>query len=173
MNRLEENISQKVEDRVIDGFDKDKLRRVKWFLLSSYYYPLYLEKMIDAVNSYAEKIELPRGKVYKTSGALELPQSTEHAFKTAEKKGFKYDFGVILGIVLQGDSKHNVFILQSVYNHILSISIAHNTPIGVGIISADTLEILEHRTKKDANNYGYIALRNALSAHLYQCIGTA
>jgi 6,7-dimethyl-8-ribityllumazine synthase len=97
--------------------------------------------------------------IRKVPGAFEIPLAVQMLIENYEPNAeYEYDdycLGVVaLGCVVKGETSHNVYIAQNVTQSLMNISLAQNTPIGFGIITADTLEQARERAGGKVGNKG-------------------
>ena len=60
-------------------------------------------------------------------GAMEIPFATKKALKNA-------DAAVVLGAVIQGDTDHDVIIVNAIAPKLIDLSMQENKPVGFGVI---------------------------------------
>jgi len=87
-------------------------------------------------------------------GAFEIPYATQILLK---KKNI--DAVVVLGVVIQGDTDHDVVIVTSVAQKLLELSLNYNKPIGFGIIGP---RVTYQQAEKRALEYSKRAVKAAL-----------
>lgn len=96
-------------------------------------------------------------EIFKVPGAYEIP----YVAKTLAKKG-KFDAIICLGAIIRGETPHFDFISSSVMRGIMQISIEHDIPVVMGIITADTLEQALDRAGAKRANKGFSSAMAAL-----------
>ena len=80
------------------------------------------EKVAKSLNAeIVKKIHVP--------GAFEIPFAAKNLFKDK-----KIDAIVALGVVIQGETDHDLIIVKAVSQKLMELSLQHNKPIGFGII---------------------------------------
>lgn len=80
------------------------------------------EKTARSLNAkIVKKIHVP--------GAFEIPFAAKKLFKDK-----KIDAVVVLGAVIQGETDHDIIIMNSVSQKLMELSLHHNKPIGFGIM---------------------------------------
>lgn len=143
------------------------LTKLRCFVVKSSYYASYAEDLVGGIINCTKQLNIQKLSMYETSGTLEIPQHTKYILENCQKED-KYDLGVVVGLVIQGETEHNKFILNNTYSKVLDLSIEYNLPIGVGIVSANSKELIEQRTRNNSDNYGYVALLHAIYSHCRQ-----
>ncbi|MCS7085770.1 MAG: 6,7-dimethyl-8-ribityllumazine synthase [Bacteroidia bacterium] len=97
--------------------------------------------------------------VRKVPGAFEIPLAVQMLIDDYEPNDDyeyeDYSLGVIaLGCIVKGETPHNVYISENVARSLMDISLAQNTPVGFGIITADTMEQALERAGGSVGNKG-------------------
>ncbi len=83
-----------------------------------------------------EKIHVP--------GAFEIPLALKKLLGNKDIEGV-----VVLGAVIQGDTYHDVVIVESIARKLLDLSLEHNMPVGFGVIGPRvTWEKAEERAEE-------------------------
>ncbi|MCD6319858.1 MAG: 6,7-dimethyl-8-ribityllumazine synthase [Candidatus Desulfofervidaceae bacterium] len=109
-----------------------------------------LEGALDALIRHGaaeEDIEVVR-----VPGAFEIPL----AAKAMAKSG-RYDAIIALGVVIRGATPHFDYVAAEVSKGIAQVQLETGTPIGFGIITADTIEQAIERAGSKAGNKGWQA----------------
>jgi len=114
-----------------------------------------LEGALDALNrNGAEERDI---EVWKVPGSYELPLAAK------KMVGLKrFDAIICLGTVLKGATPHNTYIATEVTKGIASLSLESETPISLGVITADTLEQAIERAGSRMGNKGHEAAVSAI-----------
>ncbi len=109
-----------------------------------------VEGALDALNrNGAEERDI---EVWKVPGSYELPLAAK------KMVGLKrFDAIICLGTVLKGATPHNTYIATEVTKGIASVSLESETPISLGVITADTLEQAIERAGSRMGNKGHEA----------------
>jgi len=115
-------------------------------------------KITSKMEKNAEKVAKSlKAKVIKKihiPGTFEIPFAAKKLFKDK-----KVDAVVALGVVIQGDTYHDVIIMNSVSEKLMNLSLQYNKPLGFGIIGPRvTRQLAEQR----AAEYAKRAVRTAL-----------
>lgn len=101
--------------------------------------------------------------VARVPGAFDLPGLIGVALRHGS-----YDGIVALGCVIRGETPHFDYVAGEAARGIQSLAIAHDVPIGFGILTTDTREQALARAGGDRGNKGWEAARTALEmVHLY------
>lgn len=101
----------------------------------------YLTPMIDSASAFCDENNI-RYKVVRVPGLFESPLLVKKALH-----GDLYTFAIVLGYIGLDNSQHSLCIGQSVYNHLLEISLMHEKPVFTGIVGPGA-------TENDAKCYG-------------------
>lgn len=86
---------------------------------------------------------------YQVPGSYELPLGAQYV---ASK--FNIDAVVCLGCIIQGETRHFEFISQAVTQSLLTVSLEHDTPIGFGVLTTDTIAQAQQRAGGEHGNKG-------------------
>jgi|TARA_Y100000310_G_scaffold36526_4_gene34390 6,7-dimethyl-8-ribityllumazine synthase len=86
-------------------------------------------KMEKNAGKLAGSLDVKIVKKIHVPGAFEIPFAAQTLMKQRN-----IDAVVVLGAVIQGDTDHDVVIVNSVSKKLLDLSIQYNKPIGFGII---------------------------------------
>ncbi|MBN2498401.1 MAG: 6,7-dimethyl-8-ribityllumazine synthase [Deltaproteobacteria bacterium] len=107
-------------------------------------------------------------QVYRVPGAFELPAAVK---RLAEQGAF--DAVLCLGCLIRGGTPHFDLIAAEVFKGMAAIAMEHQLPVGMGVITADTLEQAIERGGSKMGNKGFEAAQAALEmAHLYKAMET-
>ena len=101
-------------------------------------------KTLDA--EIVEKIHVP--------GAFEIPYAAKKLF---EDKNL--DAIVVLGVVIQGETDHDVIIVNAISPKLLELSLENNKPLGFGIIGP---KVTKQQAETRAEKYAERAVKTAL-----------
>jgi len=106
-----------------------------------------VEKLADSLNARIIKtIHVP--------GTFEIPFATQILMKKKE-----VDAVVVLGVVIQGDTDHDLVIVNTVSKKLLDLSLKYNKPLGFGIIGP---RVTREQAEKRATAYSERAVKTAL-----------
>ncbi len=97
--------------------------------------------------------------VRKVPGAFEIPLAAQMLLESYQPgEDYEYDdysLGIVaVGCVVKGETDHNVYIAENVSRALMDLSLAQNTPIGFGIITAETMEQARERAGGKVGNKG-------------------
>jgi len=87
-------------------------------------------------------------------GTFEIPFAAKKLFKDK-----KVDAVVALGVVIQGDTYHDVIIMNSVSEKLMDLSLQYNKPLGFGIIGP---RVTQQLAEQRATEYAERAVKSAL-----------
>jgi len=95
--------------------------------------------------------------VYYCPGAFEIPQV---ALSLATSK--QYDALICLGAVIRGETPHYNYIATEVTKGIAQIALQTGIPVGLGVLTTDTLEQAIERAGSKQGNKGWDAALSAI-----------
>ena len=105
------------------------------------------EKTVRSLNAkIVKKIHVP--------GTFEIPFAAKKLFKDK-----KIDAVVALGAVIQGETDHDIIIVNNVCQKLMELSLQYNKPLGFGIIGP---RVTWQQAEKRAKDYSERAVRTAL-----------
>jgi len=105
------------------------------------------EKIAKSLNTkIVKKIHVP--------GTFEVPFAAKKLFKDK-----KIDSVVVLGAVIQGETNHDLIIMNAVSQKLMELSLQYNKPLGFGIIGP---RVTWQQAEKRALPYSERAVRTAL-----------
>jgi 6,7-dimethyl-8-ribityllumazine synthase len=119
----------------------------KILVLSTSWYPEVIGGLEDSALSFLTSLEIPSSKVtsLKVSGSWELPLLAKGALEQNT-----YDLVLVLGCVVKGETPHFELLCQSVFNSLMSLQVEYQKPIGLGILTVNTLLQAQERKNKGA-----------------------
>ncbi len=88
-----------------------------------------VDAMIAAAWSEAKSCRLKQGRTIRVAGCYEIPLAASRVIKKPV-----CDLLVVLGYIERGETLHGAVMGQVVSQCLLELSLAHNKPIGLGII---------------------------------------
>ncbi|MGQ9863590.1 MAG: 6,7-dimethyl-8-ribityllumazine synthase [Bacteroidia bacterium] len=164
---------------------KPLLRNRKRFPLGFYFvatlwHQAIIDKMLKSaieeigdLNTYFHKLDIPGIKewaVRRVAGAFEIPyackelqaslKANQHSFISYETE---LSYAIItFGCILKGETQHNHYIAQSVFNALQTLNLQGPFPIILGILTPDTEEQAWERAE--------ITARNCVRAALWQIV---
>ena len=86
-------------------------------------------KMEKNAEKYAASLNAKIVKIIHVPGAFEIPLAAKNLIKDK-----KIDAIVTFGAVIQGDTQHDIVIVNGIAQKLLELSLQYNKPIGFGII---------------------------------------
>ncbi|MCA3325008.1 MAG: 6,7-dimethyl-8-ribityllumazine synthase [Roseomonas sp.] len=95
------------------------------------------------------------------AGGYELPAALRMAMKARRR----WDGYLLLGCVVQGETDHYTFICQAICQGVMDIAVESGAPIGLGLLTVDTLAQAEARSRHDRMNKG-VEAAHALVAQI-------
>jgi len=106
-------------------------------------------------------------QVVRVPGAFELPAVARHLAAMG-----KHDAIVVLGTLIRGGTSHFDLIAAEVFKGVAVVAMEHRVAIGMGVITAETLEQAIERGGSKMGNKGFDAAVAALElANLYRQLG--
>jgi len=124
-----------------------------------------LEGALDALNRHG--VQESDIEVYRVPGAFELP-SVVHRLASIGK----VDAVVCLGALIRGGTPHFDYISAEVFKGVAAVTIEHSIAVGMGVITADSLEQAIERGGSKMGNKGFDAAISAIElANLYRQMG--
>jgi len=111
-------------------------------------------KMEKTADKHAASLGAEIIKKIHVPGAFEIPFAAKKLF---EDKNL--DAIVVLGVIIQGETDHDIIIVNTISPKLLELSLENNKPLGFGIIGPKvTRQQAENRAKK----YAERAIKTAL-----------
>jgi 6,7-dimethyl-8-ribityllumazine synthase len=114
-----------------------------------------LEGALDALKRTGASLE--QITVIRVPGSFEIPSIAQKVAKSG-----KMDALICLGAVIKGETSHNHYISVEVIKGLAQVSIATEIPIGLGIITADSLEQAIERAGSKQGNKGFEAAMSVI-----------
>ncbi len=93
----------------------------------------------------------------KVPGAFEIPLAVQ---SMAESK--KYDAVIAFGVVIKGETPHFDFISSACVHGLSDIALKYGVPVGMGVLTVNTVEQAEARAGDNAENKGIEAAAAAI-----------
>lgn len=101
-------------------------------------------------------------------GAFELPVMASHLAKKESLAGV-----ICLGVVIKGDTDHDIYINTSVANALQSIAIENDCPVSFGLLTCHSREQALARAGGEAGHKGVEAAHAAIEmAHALRTLGS-
>ena len=106
-------------------------------------------------------------EVFRVPGAFELPAVIKRLAVAN-----KHDAIVCLGTLIRGGTAHFDLIAAEVFKGVAAVSMDHQIPVGMGVITADNLEQAIERGGSKMGNKGFDAVLSTLEmANLFSKMG--
>lgn len=100
-------------------------------------------------------------RVLHVPGSFEVPYAVQKLLTGTPKP----DAIIALGCIIKGETDHDRYLATSVTDALMRLSLDHTTPVGSGVLTVNTLEQAQARTKGEMNR-GAEATIAALSSAL-------
>lgn len=104
-----------------------------------------------AISGLRKHSESARYEIIEVPGAFEIPAAISFAIMSDRET---YDGYIALGCVLKGHTDHNRYISESVFSALSDVAMQHAVPLGVGVITADTVELAIKRANMNELDVG-------------------
>ena len=111
-------------------------------------------KMEKNAEKYAASLNAKIVKIIHVPGTFEIPFVANKLLKNK-----KIDAVVVLGAVIQGETYHDVVIVNAISSKLIELSLKYNKPIGFGIIGP---RVTWQQAKKRTIEYSKRAVKAAL-----------
>jgi len=102
---------------------------------AAYYKEISAALHLGVINTLKEDygIEASSITTYSVTGAYELPLVAKWALDAEQ-----FDGVIALGCVIKGQTDHDVYINQSVFNHFTALALEYSTPIINGVLTTNS-----------------------------------
>ena len=92
------------------------------------------EKLLDAAREELRAWNVPEANVsiVHVAGSFELPFACQHLFDN------NVDVVIALGCIIKGETKHDEYLAEAVFNALQSLMRETKRPIGLGILTVNT-----------------------------------
>jgi 6,7-dimethyl-8-ribityllumazine synthase len=129
-------------------------------LVVSRYHELITGKLLEGARACCREhgVRDDRVDVLWTPGAFELPVVAEAAAASG-----KYAVIVALGCVIRGETPHFDFVAGEAARGLGNVALAHQVPVGFGVLTVDTQDQADARAGGNAGNKGFEATEAALT----------
>lgn len=114
-----------------------------------------LEGATEALNK--EGVATDRIEVYWVNGSWEIPLAVKLLAQRSE-----IAVVVALGAIIKGKTRHDQVLGDQVTRALMDIMLAQQTPVGLGILTCDSLEQALERARAGRQNYGFRAAEAAV-----------
>ena len=111
-------------------------------------------KMEKTAEKTAKQLDAKITKKFRVPGVFEIPFAANKLFKDK-----KIDAVVVLGAVIQGETHHDIIIVNAVAPKLIDLSLKYNKPVGFGIIGP---RVSWQQAEKRAEEYANRAVEAAL-----------
>ncbi|HST75878.1 MAG TPA: 6,7-dimethyl-8-ribityllumazine synthase [Acetobacteraceae bacterium] len=121
----------------------------------------YYRDVVDGLSDGAGRLVRDAGGTFEildVAGAFELPQ----AIRIAMRGSRRFDGFVALGCIVKGETDHYEFISQATMTGLMQVSLQFGIALGAGLLTVDTIEQAEARSRLDGFNKGAEAAAAAL-----------
>lgn len=128
-------------------------------IVRSPYYEDITEHLTRGAKAYLKKNDCDV-EIFDVTGALEIPLAIKYGISSAEKD---YNAYIALGCVIRGETSHYDIVAEQSARGLMDLMLAHDVPIGNGILTCDTKDQAIVRADPDQKNKGRDAAQAALS----------
>jgi 6,7-dimethyl-8-ribityllumazine synthase len=120
-------------------------------LLASRFNDLIVDGLIRGATDTLKRhgVDDSRLTLVRVAGAWELPWAAEQLAATGRYAGI-----VALGCVVRGATAHFDYVSGGAINGLMQVSLKHGLPVGLGVLTTDTLEQALDRAGAKAGNKG-------------------
>ena len=111
-----------------------------------------VNRLLDGVYDFFEKINIPKNKIFNSNvpGSFEIVHEVS---KLQNKK--KYDVIIAVGSIIKGETSHDKYIAQSVFNAISKLNCRNLCPIILCLLTDDNYKQALERSGGNQGNKGY------------------
>ena len=140
-----------MDDRVRTLEGEPNARGLRFGIVASRFNDFIVDRLVAAAVAALLKHGADAGDVHvvRVPGAFETPLA--HARMAASRR---YDALVALGCVIRGETAHFDYVAGEVSRGVSQVSLAHDMPVGFGVLTVDTLEQAIDRAGGKADNKG-------------------
>ena len=140
-----------MDDRVRTLEGEPNARGLRFGIVASRFNDFIVDRLVDAAVAALLKHGADAGDVHgvRVPGACETPLAL--ARMAASRR---YDALVALGCVIRGETAHFDYVAGEVSRGVSQVSLAHDMPVGFGVLTVDTLEQAIDRAGGKAGNKG-------------------
>jgi len=111
-------------------------------------------KMEKTAEKYAISLNIKISKKIHVPGAFEIPFAAKQLFEDK-----KIDAVAALGVVIQGETDHDIIIMNNVSQKLMDLSLHYNKPLGFGIIGP---RVTRQQAQARAEDYAKRAVKVAV-----------
>ena len=126
----------------------------RFAIVTARFYRDLTDQLVDGARRALAACGVADGDVdaYDVPGCFELPLACR---KLIDRK--RYDGVVALGVVIRGQTPHFDFVAGQCARGIMDVQLATGTPIGLGVLTTDTLAQAQERADPARGDKGYEA----------------
>jgi len=137
---------------------------LKIAVVASRFNSLVVDRLIGGTIDFLERHGAQQSDitVVKVPGAWELPLAVAEILRRCDGDEPVADMIVTLGAVIRGGTPHFDYVAAEVSKGIAALSMKHDTPVGFGVLTTDTLEQALERAGSKMGNKGAEAASAAL-----------
>ena len=142
--------------------DQTEIAGARALIVEARYYESIAEQLLtgamralEQANAEVDRVTVP--------GALEIPAAIAIAVEGAARQRRPYDGVVALGCVIQGETFHFDVVATQSARALMDYSVAHQMPVGNGILTVDNEAQAISRGNPDGGNKGGEAAKAALA----------
>jgi 6,7-dimethyl-8-ribityllumazine synthase len=140
---------------------------LRFAIVATRFHDEIVSRLVEAAVDCLERHGATRDMIalYRVPGAFELPVTVSHLAKDDV-----YDAVIALGAVIRGETPHFDFISSAVTAELARISVDTGIPVAFGVITSDTVEQAEARSRKGSSKGWEAALAAIQMADLLRVI---
>jgi len=110
------------------------------------------ERLLEGATGCCERESLASPEVLRVPGAWEIPLAVDRALATG-----RFDFAVALGALIRGETYHFDVLSDEVTRALSEIARARELPIGMGVLTVETVDQAVERAGEGSANKGWEA----------------
>lgn len=131
-----------------------------WGVVASIFHRPVVDRLLDgALDAWREAgVPASRVQVVRVPGAWEIPLALEILASRKDKRGL-----VALGVILRGETTHDRWIAEGVFHSLQSVILRHRIPIGLGVLTCESVAQAEARAGGSSGNRGAEAVKACLA----------
>ena len=148
-----------MDDRIKTLEGDFNARGLRFGIVASRFNDFIVDRLLDAAVGTLLKHGVTAGdiEVVRVPGAFETPLAIK---KLATSR--RYNALIALGCVIRGATAHFDYVAGAASNGVAQVSVAHEIPVGFGILTVDTIEQAVERAGTKAGNKGIDAALAAI-----------
>lgn len=148
-----------MDERVNHTDGELSARGLRFGIVASRFNDFIVDRLVSAAVDTLVKNGVEAGDVHvvRVPGAFETPLALK---KLATSK--RYDALIALGCVIRGATAHFDYVAGEASRGVSDVSLAHEIPVGFGILTVDTIEQAIERAGTKAGNKGVDAALSAI-----------